>query len=137
MADVSVTAGNVAISAEATTILTVQAGESITQGQPVYRSSSTGKYLRADANDTAAKAEALGIALTPASTDGYFLIATDGEINIGGTLVKGSPYYVSNAVGGIAPFGDLTTNDYVTILGHAKTTAILQINIVATGIQKA
>jgi hypothetical protein len=137
MADISITAGNVGIGSATTVTQVVQAGESVTQGQPVYRSTSTGKYLRGDANDTAAKAIIEGIAVTAASTDGFFLIVSDGQINLGATLVKGTAYVVSATVGGIAPIADLTTNDYVTILGVASSTSILDVYITATGIQKA
>lgn len=137
MASLSVTAANVAIVGSSSTAILVQAGEALTQGQPVYRSTSTGKYLKADANDTEAKAEAAGIVLTPAASDGWFLMATEGQINPGATLTKGTAYYVANVVGEIAPFGDLTTNDYVTLLGHASSTSVLDLAITPTRIQKA
>ena len=97
---------------------------------------SDGKYYQTDANDTAVKAQAKGIAVSPASTDGYFLMAVDGLINLGATLAVGQVYVVSATKGAIAPYGDLTTNDYVTILGVATTTALLDINILVSGVQK-
>jgi len=36
----------------------------------------------------------------------------------------------------VAPYADLTTNDYVTILGVATTTALLEIDILISGVQK-
>lgn len=135
MADISQTAANVAAGSSTTRVQLVQAGEAITQGQPVYLASD-GKYYQTDANDTAVKAQAKGVAVSPASTDGYFLMAVDGLINLGATLAVGQVYVVSATKGAIAPYGDLTTNDYVTILGVATTTALLDINILISGVQK-
>lgn len=135
MANITQTAANVAAGSSATRVQLVQAGEAITQGQPVYLASD-GKYYQTDANDTAVKAQAKGIAVSPAALDGYFLMANDGLINLGATLAVGQVYCVSATKGAIAPYGDLTTNDYVTILGIATTTALMDINIVIGGVQK-
>ena len=135
MANITQTAANVAAGSSATRVQLVQAGETITQGMPVYLASD-GKYYQTDANDTAVKAQAKGIAVSPASTDGYFLMAVDGLINLGATLAVGQIYCVSATKGAIAPYGDLTTNDFVTILGIATTTALMDINIVISGVQK-
>lgn len=135
MANITQTAANVAAGSSATRVQLVQAGEAITQGMPVYLASD-GKYYQTDANDTAVKAQSKGIAVSPASTDGYFLMAVDGLINLGATLAVGQVYCVSATKGAIAPYGDLTTNDFVTILGIATTTALMDINIVISGVQK-
>lgn len=135
MANITQTAANVAAGSSATRVQLVQAGEAITQGMPVYLASD-GKHYQTDANDTAVKAQAKGIAVSPASTDGYFLMAVDGLINLGATLAVGQIYCVSATKGAIAPYGDLTTNDFVTILGVATTTALLDINLLVSGVQK-
>lgn len=135
MANITQTAANVSAGSAATRVQLVQAGESITQGMPVYLASD-GKYYQTDANDTAVKAQAKGIGVSPAAIDGYFLMAVDGLINLGATLAVGQVYCVSATKGAIAPYGDLTTNDYVTILGIATTTALIDINIVISGVQK-
>lgn len=135
MANITQTAANVAAGSSATRVQLVQAGEAITQGMPVYLASD-GKYYQTDANDTAVKAQSKGIGVSPASTDGYFLMAVDGLINLGATLAVGQVYCVSATKGAIAPYGDLTTNDFVTILGIATTTALMDINIVISGVQK-
>jgi hypothetical protein len=135
MANITQTAANVAAGSSATRVQLVQAGETITQGMPVYLASD-GKYYQTDANDTAVKAQAKGIGVSPASTDGYFLMAVDGLINLGATLAVGQIYCVSATKGAIAPYGDLTTNDFVTILGIATTTTLMDINIVISGVQK-
>ncbi len=137
MANVSQTAANVKIGGEGTTTRQRQAGEAITQGMPYYISSGDNKAYQTDANDTAAKAEAKGIALTPASTNGYFIGLEDGPVDVGATLSVGGLYVVSATKGAIAPVADLTTNDYVTTLGVAISASVLDLNIQVSGIQKA
>jgi hypothetical protein len=108
----------------------------LTQGQPAYQVN--GQWFRADANDGLVKSQASAIALTPAATGETVVLANgNAEINLGATLAVGEVYVVSATVGAIAPYADLVANDYVTILGVAKTTAILAFNPQATGIQKA
>lgn len=135
MADISITAANVKAGSASTRVQLVQAGEGITQGHPAYLGGD-GKYYQTDANDTAIKAQVKGIAITPASSDGHFLLAVDGLVNLGATLAVGQVYVVSATKGGIAPYADLTTNDYVSILGVATTTALLDINFIVSGVQK-
>jgi hypothetical protein len=132
MADLSVTAANVAVGSQSTRLQVVQVGEAITQGQPIYRDTTTNKYLRGDANvDT--KIQIAGIALTPAASDGYAVMATGGLINLGATLAIGTIYVLSDTVGGIMPTVDLSAGDNVVILGTARTTALLNLAIEVTG----
>lgn len=140
MADLTQTAANVAPRAGCA-ILLVTAGEAITQGMPVYRSQSDSKYYKAD-SDASATADVAGIAATPSSADGdRFVIAKNksgstADINLGATLTQGETYVVSTNAGAVAPIGDLTTGDYISYLGVASSTSILQMNLNATGIQK-
>lgn len=118
-------------------------GETITQGQPVYQSSADSRYYRTDANDGIAKANCQGIAISPGVAGEFGSIAipgrTPGEslINLGTTLAVGQVYVVGATVGTIAPYSDLTTGDWVTILGVAKTTALLDLQILVSDTQKA
>ena len=140
MADISQTAANVGIGAASTPTRRVQAGEAVTQGDPVY-SSTDGKWYQCDANDTAAKARCAGIALTAAATDGYFLIAEPGTtpgqslVNLGATLTVGEIYVLSATKGNIAPEGDLATGHYVTVLGVATTAALLDFRPIVSNAQ--
>lgn len=138
MANLSQTAANVAIGSQITRTRVVQAGENLTQGQPVYLKASDGKYYRADANASAEAAKAVGIALTPASTNGYAVIqeGSGGSVNLGATLTVGETYVVSATAGAIAPIADLTTGDYPCILGVATTTALIQTLFAYTGVPK-
>ncbi len=136
MADVTVTAANVKPVGTSRTVQTVLLGETVTQGQPLYLKAADSKYWKADA-DTLAEAAAAGIAITPGVADDYAIMLTAGTINMGGTLAVGQVYVVSVNAGGVAPYSDLGSGDYVTILGVATTTAILNVDLNATGIAKA
>lgn len=137
MADLSQTAANVA-TGNSTRVSRVQAGEAITQGQPVYKSASDSKYYRCD-SDAEASAAAAGIALSPAGADADYFVLAEGDganVDLGATLTVGETYCVSTNVGAIAPIADLTTGDYVTHLGVASATDNLVLNINATGTAK-
>jgi hypothetical protein len=103
-------------------------GEVFDQGQPIYFSS--GKWYLSDANDTAAKAEAESISLTPCKGDGrYFAYARPGsDIDLGATLEPGEVYVVSATAGAICPVGDLLPGEYVKVLGTARTDSVLAFN---------
>lgn len=121
MADVSQTPANVRAGTGAV-VSHVQAGEAFSAGQPVYLSSTDGKYYKCDANDSS-KIGIKGIAVTGASADeDYFVVQTGGECNIGGTTVKGYIYIVS-ATGGIAPSADLASGWYPVVVGVATDTS--------------
>ena len=88
-------------------------------------------------DDAAAK----GIALTPSSADGdVFVLAytqgSSGSVDLGATLTVGEAYVVSTNKGAIAPIGDLTTGDYVTVLGIASAADNLLLNINVSGVVK-
>jgi hypothetical protein len=138
MAALSQTAANVGIGSSGTRVRVVQAGENITQGQPVYLNSSDSKHYRTDSNASAASAKAVGIAMSPASTNGFFIMqeGAGGLVNLGATLAVGETYCVGATAGQINPIGDLTTGDYPCILGTATTTALIQTLYSYTGVPK-
>jgi hypothetical protein len=131
MADITVTAANVALGASTTPTQIVQYGEAVTQGQPLYRLAADGKWYRTDANDGVAKAVVGAIALTPGATNAFGLVALPSSVagqslvNLGATLAVGTVYAVSANVGGIAPIADITSTQFVTVIGIATTTALL------------
>ena len=135
MADISVTAANVGLAENGVGTRQVQVGETVTQGEPLYLKTSDNKYWLADA-DVAASAVVAGIALTPAAADGYVVMATSGAVDVGGTLTVGETYIVSATAGGIAPIGDLSSSDYLSILGVATATDTLDINLYISGVAK-
>lgn len=136
MADISVTAANVAKGALAT-VREGTAGATITAGQPLYEDSTDGYALKPAQADTAVKAKCVGIALHGASDGQPVKYISAGPLNIGATLTVGQVYVVSAAAaGGVAPYGDLTTAGFVTVLGIATTASNLQVDIQVGGIAK-
>jgi hypothetical protein len=129
MADLSVTAASVVAGSNAEKESGL-AGETITAGQPVYKSPPTGKYMKADSNSaTAAARQARGIALNGAALDQPLTIAKSGDVTIGATLTAGVAYYLSDTAGGICPVADVGSGEYVCLLGLAKTVSILTVDI--------
>lgn len=134
MADLAQTAANVAVGSSTTPTRTVQAGESVTQGMPLY-TSTDGKVYQCDANDTVAKSACEYIALTPASTNGYCLVALPSTtperslVNIGATLAIGTHYAVSATKGAIAPIADITSTQFPVVIGVAYSASLLDFQL--------
>ena len=136
MADIVVVPADVEI-VGAVTLQTRLAGEAVTRGQAVYLKSSDQKFWLADSL-TAAEAAAVGIALTSGSADQYIVVVTAGPIDLGATLTVGESYCVSSAAkGGVAPYADVTSGEYRTILGTADAANSLPVNVNATGVAVA
>jgi len=106
----------------------VRFGAAVTQGQVVYRSTADNKYYLADC-DASATARAAGIVISNADADnyGYILSGTNAKINLGATLAQGEVYVVSDTAGNIMPITDLTSGQYITILGIAESTSLLRL----------
>lgn len=132
MADLTITAGNVVPSSTAST-LHGTAGAAITAGQAVYLDTTTNTYKLCDA-DVAASAVCAGIALNGASSGQPITILTDGQITIGATVVRGTAYYVSLTAGGICPAADISTGDYVSLIGIADSTTTILVKRINTGV---
>jgi hypothetical protein len=132
MADVTITAASVLqVNGIADQYL---AGETLTQGQPFYVLAADNKAYKADNNAAAAAAAVKGIALNCASAGQPVRGQRNGQITIGGTLVKGTIYVLSATAGGIAPAADLASGNRVSILGVASSTTVLDLSLVNTGI---
>lgn len=137
MADLTVTATSVVKGTGAVINKDYLAGETITAGQAVYLKESDGKLWKAQADGTAAEAAFIGIALNGAAAGQPVVILTSGSCTIGATVAVGGVYCVSATAGGICPVADLVSSDYVTIIGYGSTTAILYVDPVISGIEKA
>lgn len=107
-----------------------------TPGQAFYAAG--GLAQLADAALTSVEAAAGGIILNTGADGQPVSWAPNGAlVNMGATLAIGEIYVVSGAAaGGIAPYADLTSTQFVTVLGIAETNANLRVNIWATGIAK-
>ena len=133
MADLVITPADLELASSRSRPSTVQAGEAIEAGELVYRDTTTGKYLLASAS-AEASAAIEGIAVTAAGVDGYFSMLSSTSLILGATLTQGTPYFLSTNSGKIAPFADIGAGDYVSLLGFASSTSVIQLDILATGI---
>jgi hypothetical protein len=108
MADLTVTAASVLLTSGS--VESGTAGAAITAGQALYKDSTDSYSLKlAQADGTAAEADAVGIALHAAGDGQPIAYARTGAvINIGATTAKTTTYVVSATAGGVAPQADLT-----------------------------
>lgn len=136
MADLTITVANVAVTSSTVIDQTClkanppKAGVGITAGMVVYLSASN-TWLAALAGGTAIQSGVSvvwGVALHAALTGQPLFVATGGQVTIGATVVLGGKYVLSHTAGLIAPFADLTTNDYVSELGLAVSTTVLDLS---------
>jgi hypothetical protein len=133
MADISITAANVVAGSDAVREAGT-AGATVTAGQLVYLDPSDMKYKLADSNGAAALRVPSGIALNGAANNQPLVIQKGGDITIGGTMTAGVAYYLSDTPGGICPVADLASGEYPCIVGIAKSTSVLSVNIQPSGV---
>lgn len=137
MADLTITASDVVVSTNAV-VEYGTAGATVTAGQVVYKNTTTGKYELSDNNSaTAAVRQPRGVALNGAANGQPLAIQKSGDITIGATLVAGAEYLLSDTPGGICPRADLLTGEYVAVIGLAKSTTVLAIDLQYPGVAVA
>lgn len=130
MADISVTAASVVPATTGVTFERYPAAVAITAGQVCYVDASTGQANLADADSaTAAVRTVKGIAVNSCAAGQQVVLQTSGELTFNAVLTKGAPFYCSATAGGIMPQADLTTGKYVHLLGIAKSTTVLVLDI--------
>lgn len=135
MADVAITASGVLQGANAVVNPIATFGATDTQGQVVYMDVN-GVWQLAQATTLigAGLPGKVGILLNAGSVGQAATVQTSGQITVGGTLVFGTTYVISAAVAGhMAPETDLLTGNYITILGVAISTTVLQLSPIVTG----
>jgi len=129
MADLTITAASV-IAGDNAARAAGTAGEAITAGKAVYLAAATKKWMLADSNSATAEARrATGIALNGASLNQPVDVATGGDVTLGAVLTAGTAYYLSDTAGGICPLADVGSGEYVCLLGLAKSTSVLALDI--------
>lgn len=134
MADLTITATSVVAGSNAN-VVNGTAGETITAGQAVYKSSTTNKWMKADSNSATAEARTpSGIALNGAALNQPVAVQKSGDITIGATLTANTPYFASDTAGGLCPIADVGSGEYLTQIGIAKSTTVLAIDIQSTGV---
>lgn len=135
MADVSVTAASVVKTA--TTIFGIGvAGGTVTAGQPVYQDTTASNKLKPADADVLATSKVVGIALHGASDGQPLQYAYGGNLTFNSAFTVGQVYVASTNAGGIAPYSDLGSGDYVTTLGVATSATNLKIGILYSATAK-
>ncbi|MEG3153002.1 hypothetical protein U1769_24175 [Sphingomonas sp. ZT3P38] len=134
MVDISITAANVLSGAGGVTE-NGTAGATSTAGQLVYRDHATGRYVLADSNSaTAAARVPRGFSLNGAANGQPLAIHKEGPITVGGTLVPGVAYYLSDTPGGLCPVADVGSGEYSCLIGIALSATVLDVNIQPSGV---
>lgn len=129
MADISITASAVLAGANSANVVGI-AAEAIAAGKACYQSSSDKKWRLADSNSSTAEArQATGIALNGAAANQPVSIHKSGDITIGATLTAGQAVYLSDTPGGLCPVADIGAGEYVCLIGLAKSTTVLAVDI--------
>ena len=133
MTDLVITAASVVAGANAQKEAGI-AGATIAAGEMVYKAA-TGKYLLGDGDDAAtAVRTARGMALNSAGLDQPLDIARGGDVTVGAVLIAGTAYYLSDTPGKICPLADVAAGDDVILVGLAKSTTVLAIDIQDPGV---
>lgn len=135
MADLTQTPANVASGSGAST-QTRNAAAAITAGDAVYVDSS-GTLSLCENDQTATEAACAGIALNDAAAGQPVVYQVSGQINIGATLTAGEVYVVGGAAGAIAPVADVVATEYMTIIGVAISTSLIEMGILPSGVASA
>ena len=133
MADLSITATNI-IAVDGYYPVDKKAGEAVTRGKVAYTKAADDALWIATAVGTSAQAEVTGIFLNDAAAGQPVRVISSGNLGFGTILTVGMIYVLSDA-GAIAPISDLTTSDYVSVLGIATTTSNLLLTIINSGVE--
>lgn len=134
MADLSITAANVVPGAGAS-LKHGTAGATIAAGKVVYFDEDTGKWDLADNNAAAADAKVPhGFAVNSASLNQPITVQKSGDLALGAVLTAGVAYYLSDTPGGVCPVADVGSGETSVLLGIAKSTSVLGVDIQASGV---
>jgi hypothetical protein len=134
MVDIAITPASV-VAGSNSTRESGTAGATIAAGKLVYKDSTSGKFLLADTNSATLEARApRGIALHAAENNQPLTIHKAGDITIGATLTAGTDYYASDTPGGICPRADVGSTENVVLIGLAKSTTVLAVDIQVSGV---
>ena len=133
MTDIAITAASVLEGANAQ-LAYGKAGAAITAGQSLYIDAADSNKLKlADCDGAAALRECVGIALMSCAAGQRVTYQKGGEITIGGTVVPGKVYVLSDTAGGIMPVDDLETGDYTSIIGVGKSSTVITLHLFNSG----
>lgn len=135
MADLVLTATAIVKTATTKVEYGMFAGEAIIAGEVVYRDPSLGTVFKADADSATAAARTVrGFALNGGGIGQPIAVAYGGSLTIGAVMTKGLVYCLSDVAGKIRPVADNASGDFVSLLGVASSTSVLDININNSGV---
>ena len=125
MAAITITPANLVPSAQAIRFNGV-AAETITQGQALYLLAA-GTYGKCDNDLSLIAATFVGIAESAGSAGQTIsILRSDPALVLGGTLVRGTAVCTSPTAGGLTLTpADNTTGSFVTVIGMATSTSVL------------
>jgi hypothetical protein len=110
------------------------AGETITQGQPLYLKSADNRLYKADANASAEAALVVGLAANAASAGQPIQYDwDDDDLTVGATLAMTSVYVASATAGAIDAISDFQAGSYLTVLLVPKSTTKAVLKLTAAG----
>lgn len=135
MADLTITASEVAGSGQGL-FRTGTAFEAISAGKAVYLDAANGGKVRLADADALNSSRVVGIALNNASAgQPVEYLVNGGTITVTtSTFASGVPYYVSTTAGGLAPYADLGSGDFVTLVGIGTGTTSMRILLAISGV---
>jgi hypothetical protein len=135
VSDISVTAASVQRGPACRTDNGTTGSSNITAGMSLAKNTS-GLVIPAK-GDTANNSRCIGIALHASLPGQPIEYAVGGQVIFNAALTAGHNYCVSGAnAGGIAPYTDLTTGNFVTTLGTAISATALRLAISASGVSQ-
>ena len=114
------------------------AGANMDAGTLIYLDASDdNKAKKAVANSAEAAARVVGITVNSALIGQPVSYRPTGTIPVGGVFgAKGLIYVLSATAGKMCLPADLSSGHWLTVVGYSYSTSILQLGIVATGLQQ-
>lgn len=138
MADLTITAANVAATQGAVTRHDCYAGATIAAGDVCYLDTAASNVAKlAQADGTALEATIKGIALNGAASGQPIALATTGSLNVGASLTVATVYILSANAGKICPAADLGSSSFLSVVGVATAADAMLLGIVNSGVEKA
>jgi len=113
------------------------AGVALFAGNVVALDATTQRFILAT-SATVAGSRVRGIAACSAAPGQPVRVQTGGMLNVGGALLTVAELYALSglAPGKIDPLSDVTTGDFVTVLGGGQTPSLLQLRLWTSEIAK-
>jgi hypothetical protein len=132
MATLTITAANVGVGAGAN-VQPFIVGQATNHGKVLYVDASDSKAKPTNVT-AAATAKAIGINVSYGSGDGAtVLVIQSGPLYLGAILTAGVEYYADTS-GNIVTKDELAGGEFITRLGIAISTTVLQVKLDATGV---